>query len=336
MPTPAVAIIIPCFNEQDTLEPVLEAICRQTFPVERMEVVIADGMSTDASRLVAERFGRNHPQLRLIIVDNPSRRIPAALNRAVAQTQADLVLRLDAHSIPAADYVERCREASEATGAANVGGVWDIESRGRGWLARAIAVAGGHPLGAGDARYRTGGAKGEVDTVPFGAFRREWLEKVGPFNEALKTNEDYEYNVRLRQAGGKIWFDPAIRSAYLARPDLGALACQYGRYGFWKARMALSYPGSLRWRQLLPPVFVVGVILTGLSAAFLPSGRWLLGGELGAYGLVVFLAGLSQAARRRDPGLILGFPAAVAVMHVCWGSGFLAGMLTGRAGSAVG
>lgn len=331
-----VAIVIPCYNERLTLGHLLEAICRQTFPLDRLEVVIADGLSTDGTRLVAEEFGRDHPALHLTIADNPSRAIPAALNRAIDLTHAGLVLRLDAHSIPEPEYVERCLKTSESTKAANVGGVWEIRPQEDRWLPRAIAAAASHPLGAGDARYRTGGAQGEVDTVPFGAFRREWLEKVGPFNEALRTNEDYEYNVRLRRAGGQIWFDPTIRSVYLARPNLGALARQYARYGFWKSRMALGFPGSLRWRQVLPPLFVLSLALTALAGVFLPLARRAFAVEAGVYALIVIAAGLVEAVRRRDPGMLLGFPAAIATMHVCWGGAFLAGMLTGRAGKVDG
>ena len=137
----------------------------------------------------------------------------------------------------------RCWRETEA---ANVGGVWDIRPGGEGWVARSIAAAVAHRLGAGDAGYRAGARAGEVDTVPFGAFDRRWLERVGAFNEELLTNEDYEYNYRLRQAGGMIWLDPSIRCVYFARPTLSALARQYWRYGFWKAHMLTRYPRSLR------------------------------------------------------------------------------------------
>lgn len=331
MSSPSVAIIIPCYNESRTIPALLDAILGQSFPLNLMEIVVADGMSTDGSRQFAESYARAHPELDLRVIDNPGRSIPAALNRAIGLSKADLILRLDAHSLPSRDFVERCLQVSEQTGAANVGGVWEIRASGSSLFARAIAVAASHPLGAGDARYRIGGAAGEVDTVPFGAFRREWIERVGPFNEALRTNEDYEYNVRLRRAGGRIWFDPSIRCAYLARPDLGALARQYGRYGFWKARMALGYPGSLRWRQALPPLFVISLLSMALLGVFVLPARWALGLEVGGYASIVIATGLIEAVRRRGPGLAVGFPLAVATMHLCWGAAFLAGLFSGRA-----
>lgn len=336
MSNPSVAIIIPCYNESRTLVALLDAIRHQSYPLGLMEIIIADGMSTDGSRQLAESYARAHPELNLRVIDNPGRGISSALNRAIGLSKAGLILRLDAHSVPSSSYVERCLKVSEQTGAANVGGVWEVQPSAESLIARGIAVAASHPLGAGDARYRIGGAAGEVETVPFGAIRREWIARVGTFNEALRTNEDYEYNVRLRRAGGRIWFDPAIRSVYLARPGLGALARQYSRYGFWKARMALSYPGSLRWRQALPPLFVLSLGSMALFAVFVPSARWALGVEIGAYGFIVIAACLIEAIRRRDLGQVIGFPLAVATMHMFWGASFLVGLLSGRAEKAGG
>lgn len=323
-----VSIIIPCYNERRTIGSLLEAIYKQTYPLGDLEVVIADGMSTDGTREAIKAFSLEHPELAIRVIDNPDRIIPAALNLAIDQSHGEVIIRLDAHSIPRPDYVEQCLIVLENTGAANVGGVWDIQPFIENWLARSIAAAASHPLGAGDARYRTSGDAGEVDTVPFGAYRREWMDGVGPFNQNLLSNEDYEYNARLRQAGGVIWFDPAIRSVYFARGDLQSLARQYARYGYWKARMLRLYPGSLRWRQALPPLFILATILLGLAAPFWYPARLLLGVQLSLYGAIILLVGLMQALRRRDIGLLLGFPLAVLMMHFAWGGAFLWSILT--------
>jgi GT2 family glycosyltransferase len=236
-------------------------------------------------------------------------------------------VRLDAHSIPDHDYIERCLSVLESTGAANVGGLWEIRPSAEGLLARAIAQAAGHRIGAGDARYRTGGDAGEVDTVPFGAFKREWVEKVGPFDTTLITNEDYEYNVRLRQVGGMIWFDPSIRSTYFARHDLHSLARQYARYGYWKARMLRKYPETLRWRQALPPLFVLSVIILGIAALFWFPARIALAVQLALYALFVFGFGVVRLLYNRDFGTLIGFPLAIWTMHFAWGGGFLWSLL---------
>jgi glycosyltransferase involved in cell wall biosynthesis len=295
----------------------------QTHGPERFEVIIADGMSTDSTCDRIDEFQRNHSELNHRLVENPERSIPSALNRAIETSHGDPIIRLDAHSIPSPDYLRRCVEVLEATGATNVGGVWEIRPRFDTWMARSIATAASHPLGAGDARYRIGGKAGPVDTVPFGAFRREWVERVGPFNEEMLSNEDYEYNTRIRQAGGLVWFDPSIRSIYFARASLIDLARQYWRYGYWKARMLVDFPGSLRWRQVLPPLFVLTTIGLGLAGAFWSPARALLGVQWALYGAVLLSAGLIRAFQAKSPGMILGLPLAITTMHSGWGAGFL-------------
>jgi len=326
---PRVSIIVPCYNEAETIGHLLEALARQDLGRGEMEVLVSDGMSDDGTRTIVEQAAAEWKDLSIRIIDNPTRNIPAALNRGIDAARGETMVRLDAHSIPADDYVRRCLEVLEATGAANVGGVWEIRPGGRGWVAKAIARAASHPLGAGDARYRIRGAAGEVDTVPFGAFRRQWVARVGSFDETLLANEDYEFNYRLRRAGGEVWFDPSIRSTYFARRTLLELWGQYSRYGYWKARMLLRYPRSLRWRQALPPLFVL------LTAAELAVGVvwttawWLLGIQWTAYVAILLLAGILEAGRSRDASLIVGLPASWGTMHVAWGASFWKGIVEG-------
>ncbi len=329
---PKVSVIVPCFNEQHTITSLLQAIHNQTYPLNDLEVIIADGMSTDGTREAIRVFSSEHPELEIHLIDNIKRIIPAALNRAIEAAEGEVLIRLDAHSIPRPDYVERCLKSLEKTGAANVGGIWEIKPGKDGWLPRSIANAASHPLGAGDARYRTGGDIGEVDTVPFGAFKRAWVERVGFFDETLLTNEDYEYNYRIRQAGGVIWFDPEIRSIYFARSDLPSLAKQYARYGYWKAYMLLRFPFSLRLRQALPPLFVLVGLTLGIMAPFSQLARLLLGVQLAGYILITILAGVWSAFRMRDLGLLFGFPLAIWTIHFAWGGAFLWCLLTHNLG----
>jgi hypothetical protein len=209
----------------------------------------------------------------------------------------------------------------------NVGGVWQIRPGGTGWVARSISAAAAHPLGVGDAFYRFTTHAGVVDTVPFGSFRRSLADKVGLFDESLLTNEDYEFNVRIRQSGGKIWLDPAIRSTYFARSNLGALAKQYFRYGFWKYRMLQRYPDTLRWRQALPPVFVLSLLVLVIISIFVPLARAALALEVGMYALIMLAAGLRLALQRKDGGLAGGLLLAIATMHLSWGAGFLSSVV---------
>lgn len=326
MPT-TVSIIVPCYNEQTTIGQLLEAIYAQTYPRAALEVIIADGCSSDGTRAEIVSFAAAHPDLAIRLVDNPRRLIPTALNLAIQQARGEILVRLDAHSVPYPDYVERCVAALEAGLGDNVGGVWEILPGGKGWLAESIAVAAAHPLGVGDAAYRHAKRPAWVDTVPFGAFRREWIALVGLFDENLHTNEDYEFNARLRQHGGKIWLDPAIRSRYFARPNLQELARQYWRYGFWKWQMLRRHPKTLRWRQALPPLLVAGTLGGGLLALFLPPLRvvWLL--ALGLYWLALWVAAGMAAWRHKRTYLLGGLALAIATMHFAWGAGFLWSMV---------
>ncbi len=322
-----VSVIIPCYNEQATISQLLDALYDQSYPLIRMEVIIADGLSTDDTRQVIQSWINDHPDLTVRVVDNPERIIPAALNIAIAESRGEVILRLDAHSRPNLDYVALSVAALEEKKAENVGGVWDIRSGRDHWLSHSIAAAAGHPIGVGDAQYRFTERAAYVDTVPFGAFRRSLVDRIGGFDETLLTNEDYEFNTRIRQHGGRVWLDPAIRSVYFARSDLKALARQYWRYGYWKVQMLRRYPGTIRWRQAIPPVFVFGVALLIILAPWWGLAAWFLLGVVGLYGLTLGIAGLQLALKNRTLALFLGVPLAIACMHFSWGSGFLWGLV---------
>ena len=162
-----------------------------------------------------------------------------------------------------------------------------------------------------------------MDTVPFGSFERELIDRIGSFDETLLTNEDYEFNARVRQAGGKIWLDPSIRSVYFARSTLQELARQYWRYGYWKWRMLRRYTNTIRWRQALPPLFVLSLITLAVVSLFIPFTGFILAGELMAYILVLFAVGMQVSIRKKYLYFAIGLPLAISVMHVLWGSGFL-------------
>lgn len=325
---PKVSVIVPCYNEQSTIRLLLEALCAQTFPRAEMEVVIADGMSTDGTRAAIAAFQSEFPELDVRVVDNTRRNIPSGLNRALEAARGEIIVRLDGHSRPYPDYIERCFQAHESDRGENVGGVWEIQPGAATWVAESIAVAAAHPLGVGDAMYRLAASAAEVDTVPFGSYRRTLVHRIGAYNESLLTNEDYEFNVRIRKARGRVWLDPAIRSVYFARATLGELIRQYWRYGYWKWRMLRNFPGTVRWRQALPPAFVLSLIGLGLASLFLPVARWLLAAELILYFSILLFAGAHAARKHHKIFLLPGLPLAITAMHVSWGSGFLWSMLT--------
>jgi glycosyltransferase involved in cell wall biosynthesis len=319
---PFVSIIIPCYNEERRIQSLLDAVFAQTYPQRELEIIISDGQSTDHTRAAIAEWHTRHPEINLQVVENTQRSIPAALNRAIDAARGEIILRLDGHSAPQPDYVEKSVAALQAGRGDNVGGVWEIRAGADTWMARAIAAAAAHPLGVGDALYRHAREAAQVDTVPFGCFYRALIERIGRFDETLLTNEDYEFNTRIRLAGGKVWLDPAIRSTYYARATFGALIRQYWRYGFWKLKMLQRYPRTLRWRQGLPPLLVAG-ILSGSVLLWIPLLRYFWWAAIAVYILTLAAAGLHAALKNKQASLLPGLPMAIMAMHLSWGAGFL-------------
>jgi len=322
-----VSVIVPCYNEQARIEQLLFALYGQSYPLNEIEVIIADGMSTDQTRTVINRFRETHSNLEVKIIDNIKRAIPSGVNRAIEVAQGEYLVRIDAHSIPDRDYLRNCVLALDSNKGDNVGGMWIIQAGTSTWIAKAIALTASHPLAVGDARYRIGGVAQEVDTVPFGAFRRGLIQKIGLFDETLQTNEDYEFNVRIRQSGGKVWMDPSIRSIYFSRSTLKELSQQYWRYGYWKAQMLRRYPGTVRWRQVLPPLFVLSLLSLGLLSIVWNLARWLFIIIVILYTIIICIAGIQSSIKHRDISLVIGIPLAIATIHLSWGLAFLWGLV---------
>lgn len=320
---PTVSIIIPCYNEQATIRKLLEALRLQTYPLDKMEVVISDGLSTDETLDVIGSFQKQHTDLSVRVVENKARSIPSGVNQAIRESRGEIIVRLDAHSMPIPEYVERCVAAHQSGKGNNVGGVWEIRPGTETWIAESISFAAAHPLGVGDAMYRLNAKAGAVDTVPFGSFRRELIQRIGAFDETLLANEDYEFNTRVRESGGVVWLDPSIRSVYFSRDTIGRLAAQYWRYGFWKFRMLKRYPHTLRWRQALPPAFVFVLIALIVLSLWFATARLLFVLQFSIYFLILGLAGLRLAIKTRKGFHLWGLPLAIATMHMTWGAGFL-------------
>jgi succinoglycan biosynthesis protein ExoA len=323
---PFVSVVIPCFNEERYIVKVLERLCGQYAPA-RSEIIVVDGRSTDATRERVAEFTRTYPNVRVRLLDNPARNIPTGVNLGINDARGEIIVRMDAHSIPSSNYVSRC---VEQLGAAEVVGMpWRIRPGAETPAGRAIALAVAHPFGIGDAKYRMpDGAPTEfVDTVPFGVFRKSLWADVGGFNEELLANEDYDFHYRIRQRGGRILLDTSGHSVYFARPTIKELARQYFRYGTWKAQMLKLHPRSVRLRHLVAPAFVASLAATAVAGFWWRPAWFALVGVVLPYALLSLYCAFRLARRAGEMSLMPLISFVFLVIHTTWGSSFLLGLL---------
>lgn len=311
---PRLSVVMPVRDEAASLGPAVAAVLDQGYPGD-MELILAVGPSRDATEQIAMSLADKEPRVR--VVQNPSGSTPAALNRAIAAAGGEVIARVDAHSELTPGYLIRAVEVLRATGAANVGGIQ--RAVGSTPMQRAIAAAMSSRFGTGDARFHYGGTAGPIDSVYLGVFRADVLRTLGGFDEQLLRNQDYELNVRIRQRGDIVWFDPTLEVHYRPRGSLRALASQYWQYGRWKRVTLRKHPASLRWRQLAPPVVVVANALSLVVAPLVP---WLLAVPAGYLVAVMAASALSTAS---DPRAVVRLPLVFVTMHHSWGAGFLVG-----------
>ena len=326
-----VSVIMPIRNEARYIVRSLGAVLAQDYPSERIEVLVVDGMSEDGTRAVVQKTLKRmlersnvstcqHASVQLL--DNPARIASTAFNIGLSQARGEVIILVGGHCEIAPDYVRRCIEVLKETGGDCVGG--PMVTAGETWIARAIALAQSSFFGVGGVAFRTRRNRpGYVDTVAFGAYRREVFDSVGGFDEELVRNQDDEFNFRLIQAGGKIWLDPSIRSVYYSRASLRRLWRQYFQYGLYKVRLIQKRGAVPSWRHLVPATFVVA-LLGSLFLALITRQPILRLGVAGPYVLANLLASLWTA--RRDWRTLPVLPFAFAIIHLAYGLGFLWGL----------
>jgi succinoglycan biosynthesis protein ExoA len=311
---PDVDVVMPIRNEAEHLAAAVAAVRSQDYPG-TVRIFLGVGPSDDGTEAVADALAASGDDL--VVVANPSGVTPAALNAAISAGAAPVVVRVDGHSELSEGYIRRAVETMRRTGAANVGGLQVPVPTSP--FEEAVAAATTSWLGTGGASYRVGGEEGPVDTVYLGVFDRSAIEAVGLFDERLIRNQDYELNIRLRKAGGTVWFDPQLSVGYRPRGSWRALARQYYEYGYWKAVVIRMHPDSARLRQMAPPVAVLGLVAGLLLArrhpplALIPAG----------YAAVV----VATSVRTSHRSVALVAP----VLHGCWTIGLLVGALRSRA-----
>ncbi len=321
---PFISVLVPIRNEEDHIAGCLRALVGQSYPAQRYEVIVLDGMSDDQTRRIVQDFCEYHPHL-IQMVDNPQKIVPVALNIGLRVARGEVILRVDGHAEIAPDYLEKCVRHLREPGVACVGGY--IESVNETYLGKAIALAMSSPFGVGNARFRTSGRPGLVDTLAFGAYRREVFQTVGEFDEELVRCQDDEFNYRLRKTGGKIFFTPEIRSTYYPRASLKKLWRQYFGYGFWKIRVLQKHLPMMQPRQFVPPLFVAALLFSLLLGGMgVPLGGVVLAAVAGSYALANLGASCYLAAQKGGRYLP-ALPLIFAILHISYGSGFLLGLI---------
>ena len=321
--TRTVTVIMPIRNEGSFIDRSLGAVIEQDFPRERMQILVADGRSTDDTRARVQELGRRNPGLALEIVDNPGGIVPTGMNAALRRAKGEVVVRVDGHTIIERDYVQRCLDALSRTGADCVGGRMDAVADAA--LGRAVALATSSPFGVGGARFHYSPREEEVDTVYMGTWPRELFQRLGGFDEEMVRNQDDELSYRIRERGGRIMLDPSIRSRYYPRTTLRTLWRQYFQYGYWKVRVMQKHPLQMKLRHFAPGALVATLLLTALVSPFAAAARLAFAGVAGVY-LLANLVASAWTARRADLASAPWLPVVFGALHLSYGAGFLTGL----------
>jgi len=324
-----ISVVMPVRNEERHLEEAVGHVLRQDYPGQ-IELILAVGPGRDRTEDIAKQLAAADP--RITVVPNPSGRIPSAINAAIKASRHSIVARVDGHAMLPPGYLRIAAATLAETGAVNVGGIMAAE--GVTPFQQAVAWAMTSPVGVGSARFHTGGDPGPADTVYLGVFRRSAIEQVSGYDEAYQRAEDWELNHRIRQAGGLIWFQPALRVVYRPRASAAALAVQYFHYGRWRRVVARQHPGTINLRYLTPPavvaVLAAGTLagmagLAGLAAG--ADGSWPAKLTAGFAAPLLYGAGViavtATAARNLRPQALARLPLVLMTMHLSWGAGFL-------------
>jgi succinoglycan biosynthesis protein ExoA len=318
---PMVSIVVPCRNERDHIETALKSILLQELPVGYFEVIVADGMSDDGTREIVREVANRDFRVRM--VDNCGGIVSTGLNAAIREARGSIIVRMDAHTSYAPDYIRQCVEVLEKTAADNVGGPWIVQ--GKETIGKAIAAAFQSPFACGGARGHDPHYSGPVDTVYLGCWRREIFDRIGLFDEELVRNQDDELNLRLTRAGGKIWQSSKIKSWYMPRNSLVLLFRQYMQYGYWKVRVIQKHRMPASIRHVIPAFFVITLISLAAISFWFRFAAIMCRFLLATYAACLVIASFRVATT--DGWKLLPFlPIVFICYHFGYGYGFLRGV----------
>jgi glycosyltransferase involved in cell wall biosynthesis len=322
---PLVSIVIACRNEEKFIGKCLDSIIGQDYPKDKIEVLVIDGMSSDNTRGVVEGYTRDHPFVQLL--ENPKKLTPFAMNIGMKGSKGDVIILVNAHSILDKDFLNNSIHYLTQTHADAVGGMLNAIEERSSLMAKAIPLATNSIFGAGGKRYRSRTEEGFVkDTLPYCAYRREIIDRVGLIDEDLIRDQDEEFNYRILKKGGKIYYSPRIKSYLFIRPSLKKLWRQHFQYGYFKPLVVKKVGGIIPWRQTIPPLFVGSLILTGILSFFIEYAWWCFLLILGSY-IATNLFFSSLLSAKEGFKLFLFIATSFAALHVSYGIGYIKGIL---------
>lgn len=320
--TPFISVVMPIYNEEKYISQCIESLLKQDYPKDKMEWIFVDGCSTDNTVSILNDYQNKNPGL-IKVFNNPNKTVPYAMNIGIKNSVGKFIIRLDAHAEYADDYFSKCVYYLQTTDADNVGGV--IETKSVGNIGEAIAAVVSSKFGVGNSQFRTNGEDGYVDTVPFGAFRREVFEKYGMYDERLTRNQDNEMNFRIRSNGGKIFLSNDIKLAYYSRNTIKGILKMAFQNGMWNVITMKLCPGSMGVRHFVPLAFLLSLIFMPILSAFVPVFWWLFLAEILLYSALNVVCSLHNQNGTGKTHFFLKliiFP----LFHICYGAGSLFGI----------
>ena len=315
-----VSVVMPVYNEEKYIEKCIDSLLLQDYPKDNMEWIFVDGCSNDKTVEFLKVYQKQYPRL-IKILNNSHKIVPYAMNIGIESALGKYIIRLDAHADYAIDYISKCIYYLENTDAENVGGL--AETKAKGFMGNAIAKMLSSKFGVGNSQFRTKGESGYVDTVPFGAFKRDVFSKYGGYDERLVRNQDNEMNFRIRKNGGKIYLSNDIHLSYYCRDSISGISTMARKNGMWNVITTKLCPGSMGLRHFIPFVFVISIISLGVLGFLHPVFWALLSAELVLYLLlnIVFSANQAEGIKEFLVMLVL-FP----MFHISYGVGSLIGI----------
>lgn len=318
-----ISVICPIYNEEKYIAQCIDSILAQDYPKDDLEVIFVDGMSTDKTREIVAGYAEMYPFIRLL--DNPARIVPPAMNIGIRQSHGEVIIRLDAHAIYPADYFTELTKNLVELDADNVGGVCRTLPVDDSVKARSIAAVLSSRFGMGNSYFRIGSDSiKQVDTVPFGCFRRELFDRIGYFDEALIRNQDDEFNGRIVKNGGKIYLIPSVVIDYYARDTVAKVYKMFYQYGLFKPLVNKKLGSPATIRQFVPLCFTLGLLLGPLTFFISPIFAWIYSLVLLCYaGLAAFFSAKSATSVTQWLLQIWVY----FVVHFAYGWGYINGMI---------